>query len=182
MADPLPHADPPKRTFWQRRLLDPVVAQLTQGITPRKIALTLAIGTALASFPILGTTTLLCFIVGIALRLNQPIIQAINYVWTPIHLSLIYLMVRGGEWLFAAPHRPLRMRVLARSLWDDPARFAHEFGATGLHAIVVWALAAPFWTAVVYYIALPILREIERVRLAAAEKLAEEKSKDHPVP
>jgi uncharacterized protein (DUF2062 family) len=175
-------AEPPERSFWQRRLLDPVVAQLTQGITPQKIALTLAVGTGIASFPILGTTTLLCFIAGIVLRLNQPIIQAINYVWTPVHIPLIYLAVRGGEWLFAAPHQPFRIRLLARLLWEDPLRFAQEFGMTGLHAVIVWILAAPFWIVAVYHIALPILQEIERVRLAAAEKLAAEKSKEHPVP
>ena len=38
----------PRRTFWQTRVRDPIVAQLTQGITPEKIALTIAIGSALA--------------------------------------------------------------------------------------------------------------------------------------
>ena len=32
-----------RRTLWQRRVRDPIVAQLTQGITPEKIALTIAV-------------------------------------------------------------------------------------------------------------------------------------------
>ena len=178
----------PPRTFWQRRVLDPIVAQLTQGITPEKIALTIAVGSALALFPILGTTTLLCFLAGIALGLNQPIIQAVNYLCTPIHIPLIFVFVRAGEWLFAAPHHPFRIRLLAKLLWEEPGRFLHEFGATGVHAVVVWAFFAPFWTTLLYYIALPILREIARVRheaaakLAAAKAAAEEPPSEHPVP
>jgi uncharacterized protein (DUF2062 family) len=184
-------ADPPAapaRTFWQRRLLDPVVAQLTQGITPEKIALTLAVGSTLALFPILGTTTLLCFLAGIVLRLNQPIIQAVNYLCTPIHIPLIYVCVRAGEWLFAAPHHEFRLKRLAKLLWEEPVRFIHEFGATGWHAIVVWAFFAPFWTALIYYTALPILREVARVKKEAAAKAAAARaaadalSEDHPVP
>lgn len=177
-------AEPP-RTFWQRRVLDPVVAQLTQGITPEKIALTIAVGSALALFPILGTTTLLCLLIGIVLRLNQPIIQAVNYLCTPIHLPLIWWMVRRGEWLFGEPHRPFKMRVLAQLLWEEPVQFIRVFGTTGLHAIVVWAILAPFWTLLIYRVALPVLREVARVRLAvAAQRAAAKDPKDdiHPVP
>jgi uncharacterized protein (DUF2062 family) len=176
------------RTFWQRRVIDPVVAQLTQGITPEKIALTIAVGSALALFPILGTTTLLCFVAGITLRLNQPIIQAVNALCTPLHIPLIYAFVRAGEWLFAAPHHPLKIRLLANLVWEEPARFLHEFGLTGFHAIVVWAFFAPFWVTILYSVSLPILREIVRVKKEAAAKAAAEKAaaqeppSEHPVP
>jgi len=186
--EPAEPAAAPPRTFWQRRVLDPIVAQLTQGITPEKIALTIAVGSALALFPILGTTTLLCFLAGILLRLNQPIIQAVNYLCTPLHIPLIFGFVRAGEWLFAAPHHPFRIRLLAKLVWEEPVRFMHEFGATGFHAIVVWAFFAPFWTTLLYYTALPILREIARVRkeaaakIAAAKVAAEEPPAEHPVP
>ena len=179
---PIDPARPP-RTFWQRRVFDPVVAQLTQGITPEKIALTIAVGSTLALFPILGTTTLLCLLVGIVLRLNQPIIQAVNYLCTPIHLPLIWWMVRTGEWLFGEPHRPFRMRLLANLLWEDPVQFLRVFGVTGLHAIVVWAILAPFWALLIYHIMLPLLREMARVRVTVVPKHpAEPPGTDEPPP
>ncbi len=170
MPESLAAPTSPPRTVWQRRVLDPVVAQLTQGITPEKVALTIAIGSAIALFPILGTTTLLCLLVGIALRLNQPIIQVVNYLCTPIHIPLIWWMIRTGEWLFGEPHRPFKMRVLANLLWEEPMQFLRVFGMTGLHAIVVWAILAPFWALIVYHIALPILREAARVRVTVTPK------------
>src|SRR6201999_2971791 len=102
-----------KRTLWQRRVLDPIVAQLTQGITPEKIALTVAVGSALALFPLLGLTPLLCLLVGIALRLNQPMIQMVNFWCTPIHIPLIYATVHWGQWLFGEPRLPFSIRYFA---------------------------------------------------------------------
>ena len=161
---------PPSRTFWQRRVADPVIAQLTQGITPEKVALTIAVGSTCALFPILGTTTLLCLLAGIALRLNQPIIQAVNYLCYPIHIPLIWWMVRTGEWLFKEPHHPFKMRILANLLWEEPLQFLRVFGMTGFHAIVVWAILAPFWTLLVYHLALPVFREMARVRVTVEPK------------
>lgn len=177
MPEPSPAANPaaPRRTLWQRRVLDPVVAQITQGITPEKIALTIAVGSVLANFPIIGTTSILCFLVGVALKLNQPIIQMVNYICYPLHFWMIYTFVRAGEWLFNAPRHPFRLKDMAQAFWESPGKFLHQFGMTGFHAVVVWAIVAPFWVAIVYYISLPILREIVRVRHAAAAKEAADK-------
>jgi len=172
----------PKRTFWQRRVLDPVLAQLTQGITPEKIALTIAVGSAIAMFPILGTTTLLCLFIGIFLKLNQPLIQAVNYLCTPLHLTFIFYSVRWGERLFGIAHSRLEFRVMMQTLRQHPLDFVRDFSVTVFHASVVWAILAPFWAFAVYYVLLPILREANRARIAAAAKAAVEKAKVHPVP
>jgi uncharacterized protein (DUF2062 family) len=172
----------PKRSFWQRRVLDPVVAQLTQGITPEKIALTIAIGSAIAMFPVLGTTTLLCLIIGIFLRLNQPIIQTVNYLCTPVHFTFIWYSLRWGERLFGVTHSRLEFRTMWKLLHEHPIQFLQDFWVTVLHACVVWAILAPFWAFAVYYVLLPALREANRVRVAAAAKTATEKARNHPVP
>ena len=169
------------RTFWQRRVRDPVVLQLTQGITPEKIALTVAVGSALALFPILGTTTLLCFLVGLALRLNQPIIQLINQAFWPLHVPAIYACVRLGERIFGVRHVRISIFQMKTLLWNEPARFFHDFGTVALHAIVAWAVLAPFAIAGIYYLALPILRGIARIKAEAAAKAAA-KPPEHPVP
>ena len=66
-------------TLLKAKIGDPIVQQLTQGLSPEKIALTVAVGLTIAVNPIIGTTTILCFFAAWALRLNQPIIQAINW-------------------------------------------------------------------------------------------------------
>lgn len=177
-----PTSDLPPRNLLQRRVVDPIVAQLTQGLTPQKIALTIAIGSSIAMFPILGTTTLICLIVGVFMKLNQPIIQAVNLASTPIHIPFIFYSFKWGELLFGAAQTRLEMRAMRRLLIDDPLRFVQDYGTTALHAIVVWAVLVPFWATAVYYISLPILRGIENARLATAARAAAEKARTHPIP
>jgi uncharacterized protein (DUF2062 family) len=169
----VPETAPPEKSntapsFWKRRVVSPIVHQLTQGITPEKIALTLAVGSACALFPILGTTTFLCLIVGIVLKLNQPIIQIVNGVCVPIHLPAILGCVRMGQWLFREPRTYLHIRYMNQMFWDDPSLFFHRFGVIALHASAAWALLLPVWIPLVYFIFLPVLRELDRMRAAAA--------------
>ena len=154
----------PQRNFWQRRVRDPIVAQLTQGITPEKIALTVAVGSAFALFPVLGTTTLLCFLIAWAMRLNQPITQIINQLLWPVHIPAILLCIRLGERIFGAPHARPSFRAMSELLWHDPELFFHRFGLTVMYAIVAWAILTPFYIAAVYHIALPITREITKLK------------------
>lgn len=180
--NPTPPTTEPRPGFWQRRVKDPILAQLTQGVTPDQISLTLAVGSALALFPILGTTSLLCLIAGIVLRLNQPIIQAVNWLCTPIHIPFIFFSVHMGERLFGSPHTKFRLHELARLLWEDPLLFAQKFGLTGLHACFIWAMAAPFWIALVYFVSRPLVRKAAEVRALAAAKLAAQKAADSGKP
>jgi uncharacterized protein (DUF2062 family) len=148
----------PARNFWQRRVRDPIVAQLTQGITPEKIALTVAIGSGVALFPILGTTTLLCFLVALALRLNQPIIQGTGTLAYPLQLVLLLPFYRAGESLFSAPAIPLSIPQLLYRFFEDTPRFLQEYGMTGVRGIFVWSLLAPVGWAALYFSLRPLLR------------------------
>jgi uncharacterized protein (DUF2062 family) len=179
-ADPALSALPPRK-WWQRRLVDPIVAQLTQGLTPHKIALTIAIGSAIAMFPLLGTTALLCLLVGIFMRLNQPIIQTVNLACAPIHIPFIYYSFIWGKRIFGDPIR-FDWRHMFRLLREHPLQFLQDYDQTVYHAVFVWAVLAPFWAAAIYYVALPILRGIEKVRIETTAKKAAERAATHPVP
>lgn len=179
---PNPAGAEPQQTRWQRHVIDPIAAQLTQGITPGKIALTLAVGSAFALFPILGTTTLLCLAVGILLRLNQPIIQIINALCTPLHLPVIYGFYRLGNLIFSVPNSPIGIRMMEHMFWYDPMEFFERFGLTALHMIVAWALIAPFWSIIVYTFALPVLREALRNKAVVASEPVQVRPPEHPVP
>jgi uncharacterized protein (DUF2062 family) len=158
MADP----HPPARTFWQRRVLDVIVAQLKQGITPQKISLTIALGITLGIFPILGATTLLCLVVGICLKLNQPVIQAVNYLVSALQLALIIVFVRIGEFVLRATPVSFSVSELFRTFHESPVKFFHEFGLTGLHGILGWLLIAPVAAGVLYFAMLPLIKTLAR--------------------
>jgi uncharacterized protein (DUF2062 family) len=173
----------PLRSKWQREVIDPVAAQLTQGITPHKIALTMAVGSALALFPIFGTTTLLCLLAGILLKLNQAIIQLVNMLCATIHFPLIVLLFRLGHLMFGVPYTHIGLGMMHHMLdtfWEDPTKFFERFGVDALHAIAAWGVLAPVWMVIVYSIALPVVREVLRRRLVIVTQVTP--PPDHPVP
>jgi uncharacterized protein (DUF2062 family) len=152
-------AAPPQRARWRERVLGPVRAQLTQGIAPERIALTLGVGTACALFPFLGFTTLLNLVVGVALRLNQPILQTLNQLLGPLQLALIAVYVRAGETLWGAS---AAARFEVDAMWRvfrevSVEEFLRQFGRAGLHAFTAWAVSAPLLVAVVYHATRPAL-------------------------
>ncbi|MEO5958056.1 MAG: DUF2062 domain-containing protein [Opitutaceae bacterium] len=183
MTDPAPTVPAVlPRKWWQRRIVDPIVAQLTQGLTPHKIALTVAVGSAIAMFPILGTTMLMCLIVGVFMKLNQPIIQAVNLACTPIHIPFIFYSFKWGDRIFGAAHTNFEFRAMMRLLRQDPLQFVRDYDQTALHAILLWLILVPFWSGAIYYVMLPILKGVEKVRNETAAKAAAEKARTHPVP
>jgi hypothetical protein len=73
---------------------------LQQGISPRRLALTLALGFAIGCIPVIGIPTVLCAALALILGLNQPAIQAANYAAMPLQLLLIVPFMRLGKWIF----------------------------------------------------------------------------------
>ena len=156
------------RDFWRRRVVDPTMAQLRQGITPQKIALTIALGFILGLFPILGTTTALCALFGLLLKLNQPVIQLINWVAAPLQIPGIYLFVRAGEWLTRSPPVSFSVSTLLLAFKASPLDFLRRYGATGLRGVLAWCLVAPAIALLLYGTSLPILRRMGRQLAAPA--------------
>lgn len=161
MNDPAGIAASPVRSFWRRRIVGPVLAQLRQGITPEKIALTAALGAAIAVFPILGSTTLLCGLAAWALGLNQPIIQLVNYLCYPLQFVLLLPFYRAGEW-FGAPHVALSIPQLIGRFKAGPMEFIAEFALVALGGVVAWMVVAPLAIAALYFGLRPALCRLAR--------------------
>jgi uncharacterized protein (DUF2062 family) len=111
---------------------------LAQGISPRRLALTLALGFAIGCIPVVGIPTVLCATVALALRLNLPAIQAANYAAMPLQLALIVPFMRLGGWLVSAePALAPRMFLHLPSL-----EIASRMGSLAGQAMLAWLLVA----------------------------------------
>lgn len=160
-VSPPPATPEPPHGFWQRRVRDPLIALLTEGATPEKLAEGFAWGFVCSLFPFLGFTTALNAAVALWQRLNQPLLQAINYALTPLHLAMILAYVRMGEWIWRAQDEHFSIREMLRSFHElSLGDFLHRFGMAGLHAFTAWALTAPLLFAAVYWITRPALRRL----------------------
>jgi uncharacterized protein (DUF2062 family) len=143
-------------------VVNPIAGQLRQGITPEKIALSLALGLVLGCFPILGAATLLCTVAGVALGLNQPVIQTVNQAAYPLQLALLIPHYRAGEWLFQTPPVPLSIPLLYERFAADWWQFLRDYGLLALQGIAVWCLLAPAAAAAVYFATRHPLRVLAR--------------------
>lgn len=156
-------AHAPRRPFWRRRILDPIITLLTQGVTAEKISLTLAVGAVCSMFPFLGTTSLLNLLVGLWLRLNQPILQTLNQLLGPVHLVMIVFYVRLGEWIWRAGENRFTVSEMLRVFREESFReFLNRFGTLGWHAATAWALTAPVLFAIVYFPLRPLIHGLAR--------------------
>ncbi len=151
-----------KESYIYRRLVGPLLDLLKQGVTPEKLALSVALGAAFGIVPAFGWTTALCAIIALVWRLNLPAIQIVNYFMYPLQIALILPFFRLGEKLFRAPHLPISVpQIVAMTranLWGS-IKF---LWSTTWHAMVVWALVAPVLVAIVFVILVPLFRRILR--------------------
>ena len=144
----------------QRWVIRPIANQLRQGTSPEKLAWSVSLGLTLGIFPIMGSTSLVCFIVGHLFRLNQPVLHLFKTFTYPIHLAMILVFIRLGQHLNGVPPIPFSIPQLLTRFKESPAQFASDFGMAALHGIEAWAISAIFLIPMIYYISLPILRRL----------------------
>jgi len=155
--------------LFRRRVGEPILQQLTQGLSPDQVALTCGVGLCIAVIPVIGVTTALSFLAAWALRLNQPVIQTINWTSYPLQLLLIFPFIRLGEKIFHASRLRFSLDQLIAMGKADPIGTMSLLGSTLVHAVVAWLLVSPLIIGGVFFATRPLLRALAR-RVAAARK------------
>ena len=139
-----------------RRILDPVLALLSQGVSPDRLALCVAIGVVVGNIPILGVSTILCTFIALAFRLNLPAIQIVQAAMAPTQLLLIIPFVRLGEWILRAPRQPLSIKEGLDLVAQGAGRAIVALWDAILHAGFAWVLVAPIAVFTVYKLLTPL--------------------------
>ena len=139
---------------------------LRQGISPPRLALTLALGFAIGCIPVVGIPTVVCAGLALALRLNLPAIQAANYAAMPFQVALIVPFVRLGGKLFATgPHPAINPSALLHS---SPLVMVTQMGSLAGHALLAWLLIAVPTVALMTGTLTLVLRRIPALAAAQA--------------
>jgi uncharacterized protein (DUF2062 family) len=142
---------------------------LRQGVSPRRLAITLALGFAIGCIPVIGIPTVLCAGLALGLRLNLPAIQAANYAAMPFQLALILPFVRLGEWIFSSSSSMTAHPALPATalLHLSGSGIMVHLGALTGHALVAWLLLAAPAVALVTAPLTAMLRRIPALAQAA---------------
>jgi uncharacterized protein (DUF2062 family) len=132
------------------KILRLVKALFVEGMSLKKISLTIALGAVLGIFPVLGTSTILCTIVAFIFRLNFPSIQIVNYVVYPLQLIMLVPFYGAGSWLFNEQRWPLIREdfigLLQNDFWGN---MANLWDLT-LYAAFIWLIISPFLILLLY--------------------------------
>ena len=136
---------------------------LLRGISPRKLALTFAIGFVVGFLPILWGATLLCAGLAFLFKLNQGGIQAANYLAYPVQIALFVPFYRMGARIF--PWGPsLSGEALVKGFKHDWARDVTLVFVATLKAIGAWLLIAPPVAILLYLLLRPVLTRMHTVQ------------------
>lgn len=166
---PPPSAVPPPRHWWQRRLLDPLLGLLRQGLTPHQLALTVALATASGLVPMLGVTTFMASFLALRLRLNVAATLLVAHLWSPLQLLLIIPLLRQGGRLWGGPApADLTLERLRYLLSHDVLAALALLWHALLGALLIWAGAMLVLVPVLYFALRPVLRRFMREQKLAS--------------
>lgn len=139
---------------------------LRQGVSPERLALTLALGVAIGCIPVMGVTSALCLLAALALRLNFPVIQAANWAAMPLQLVLIMPFVRLGGKLFRfGPGAAIHTGSLLHS---SPLLLISQLSSMVGQALLAWLLIAIPTVALLTLMLTAVLRRVPAVAAAEA--------------
>lgn len=141
-----------------KKITDPLMKQLRQGVSPHKLAQSVAFGMVLGTFPVLGSTTTLCLIAAAVFKLNHVAIQTINYVAYPIQFALLIPFFRAGEWIFGAKPIELDIPMIMQEFNVDFMTALKKYSMTALMGVVAWLIFSPIFFAALYFLSLKIFK------------------------
>jgi uncharacterized protein (DUF2062 family) len=135
-----------------QKLRATVLNALKQGWSADAVCWSGAWGLTIGLFPIYGVTTATLGLIGLIWKLNHAIMQAFNYLASPLKFLLIIPYIRLGEWLFQTD-TPFALSIAEFSghFKQAPMETLGEFAMTFVHAICGWLVTVPLWMAFTYF-------------------------------
>jgi uncharacterized protein (DUF2062 family) len=140
--------------------LEPLLAQQRQGISPRRLALCVAVAIVIGNIPILGVSTILCAFIALVFRLNFPAIQLVQAAMAPTQLLLIIPFVRLGEWILRVPPQVVSIKaaleLISQGVWQAIVVLREAI----FHAGLAWVLVAPFAVYLLHRLLTPVFERM----------------------
>ena len=119
---------------------------------PERVALILATGLVLGTFPLMGCPTLLCLLAAAVLRVNPAPLQLLNHISSPLQLALLVPLARAGS-------------AICRG-------GTVSLASAALHVVAGWACVCIPLGVAVYFVVLHLLRKRHAVWFNSVESPA----------
>lgn len=146
------------KEYLRNKIVIPFIELLKQGITPEKLALSVALGFIIGIIPLIGVSTAICLVLSLLLDLNIIAIQIVNYIAYPLQLVFYIPFIRAGEFILGNQSSNLTISYI-KELFDKgfiPA--LKVLGHANLLGILVWLIITVPVTLVFYFVFLKVFR------------------------
>ena len=137
--------------FLTRKIINPILAFLKQGVSPSKLAFAISLGIVVATIPVFGATTLVCFVVIWIFRLNPGVVLLVNQFAYPLQFLFYIPLIIAGEWLFNAPPIPLSITLIFSLFSEDVLHAISILWWSTVFALTAWFLLAIPFVCLFYY-------------------------------
>ncbi len=155
--------------FLKEKIYTPLINHLANGVSPSKMALTMAIGIVCGICPMLWLPTLFCISFALVFRLNFPIMQLSNYATYPLHVVCMIPFYKTGAYFFNEEFN-LSVSQIIQLAQNGVFAMIQKIGMSILHAVAAWAIAAPILVSLLYLILLPLVKRVA-LKIQAAKAL-----------
>lgn len=139
-------------------------SQLTQGVTPEKLAQSLSAGLLIGCFPVLGFTTGLAAVVGVVFKLNHLVVQTTHYVMYPVQILLIPVYIKTVSLVINVGDVPIRPDLIVEAFRKDWLGFVKTYAAVGLYAIFLWFIISAVLFFVLQKLFLPAIQRLSKFK------------------
>lgn len=147
------------------KIVEPIKKALKNGISHKRLAVSLALGITLGLIPFYGLTTLLVGVVAVALRLDFLVMQAVHYVVHPIQIALFVPFFKAGNFFFPFSNVDFTLKEYMGYFKEDFWLALNELWKINLSALIVWAIIAIPASYLLYYTFFHSIRRFAPVRV-----------------
>ena len=144
-------------SFFKRRIIYPMTNLLKQGMTPHKLAFTVAMGAVVGVVPAIGVTTVMGTALAARFRLNIAATVLISYLMQPLQIILIIPFARLGIFMFGLQELRFSLNEITALFREDWLNALNLLWKANLAAVASWALLAIPVGFVLYLLVLPLL-------------------------
>ncbi len=146
--------------WFKKRLIDPLLSLLRQGLSPKDLALCVALGIGVGVFPVLGVSTPALAVLALTLRLNLAAIQLVSYAIAPLQLALIIPFMRLGEMALGSTPQPMSISAAMELMTQGVLHAIVTLWDAIIHATVGWFLIGPILIFLLFRILVPIFTRL----------------------
>ena len=149
----------------KNKVIEPIKKALKNGISHKRLAISLALGITIGLIPFYGLTTLLAGLVAVSLRLDFVVMQAVHYIVQPIQIALIIPFLKAGSIFVPSTGVEFTIKEYIAHFKSDFWMALGDLWKINLSAIIIWAVIAVPLFYILYYAFFHSIKRFAPVRV-----------------